>query len=206
MKLTPVDIARLEAFLERIVDDTYPEPPSRDHDEITARVLEQIAPLLALQPGARVLDVGCGQGVALERFQASGWHATGITLNETDVEACRERGLDVLRMDQSFLEFPGEHFDFVWCRHCLEHSVFPYFTLTQFWRVLKPGGWLYVEVPAPDTACAHQTNPNHYSVMGKSMLSSLMQRSGFRSVQAFDIGLTVPAGPDVYWGFVERRV
>ena len=206
MKLTPVDIARLESFLERIADDTYPEPPSDQHERITEGVLEKIVPIVGLAPGARVLDVGCGQGVALRHFQASGWDATGITLNATDVEACRARGYHVLEMDQSFLDFPGEHFDLVWCRHCLEHSVFPYFTLTQFWRVLKPGGWLYVEVPAPDTACAHQTNPNHYSVMGKSMLASLMQRSGFSPVESFDIGLNVPAGPDVYWGFVQRRL
>ena len=206
MKLSPIDIVRLEAFLERIEDDAYPEPPSEQHEQITAQILEKIVPSTALQRGTRVLDVGCGQGVALRHFTALGWDATGITLDATDVEACRGQGFNVLQMDQSFLDFPGEHFDLLWCRHCLEHSVFPYFTLTQFWRVLKPGGWLYVEVPAPDTACAHQTNRNHYSVMGKSMLASLMQRSGFTPVESFDIALQVPAGPDTYWGFVQRKV
>ena len=205
MKLTPVDVARLEAFFERVAGDAYPEPPSAQHEQITTHMLERLAPVLALPAGARVLDVGCGQGVALQHFVASDWDATGITLDPTDIAACRARGFHVREMDQSFLDFPGEHFDLVWCRHCLEHSVFPYFTLTQFWRVLKPGGWLYVEVPAPDTPCEHQSNANHYSVMGKSMLASLMQRSGFQSVEVFDINLEVPAGRDVYWGFVQRK-
>lgn len=99
-------------------------------------------------------------------------------------------------MDQSFLDFPDGTFDVVWCRHCLEHSIFPYFTLSGFHRILRPGGWLYVEVPVPDTSCAHQTNRNHYSVLGKSMLGSLIERSGFRIVDVLDITFSVPAGPD----------
>ena len=40
-------------------------------------------------------------------------------------------------MDQSFLDFADDYFDFVWCRHCLEHSIFPYFTLQEIYRVIK---------------------------------------------------------------------
>jgi len=129
-----------------------------------------------------------------------------VTLNQTDVDVCRSLGYDVRYMDQSFLDFPDESFDVLWVRHCLEHSVFPYFTLSGFHRVLKPGGWLYVEVPAPDTSCAHQTNGNHYSVLGKSMLGSLIERSGFRIVDILDISFTVPAGPDTYWAYIQQRM
>jgi SAM-dependent methyltransferase len=157
-------------------------------------------------PSARVLDVGCGQGVALKRFATRGCDVTGVALNQTDVDVCQSLGYKVLKMDQSFLDFPDGTFDVVWCRHCLEHSIFPYFTLSGFHRVLKPGGWLYVEVPAPDTSCAHQTNRNHYSVLGKSMLGSLIERSGFRVMDVLDITFSVPAGPDPYWSFMQQRV
>ena len=104
----------------------------------------------ALPQGARVLDAGVRAGGGAAAFRGAGLRCDGVTLNAADVEACQRQGYRVLEMDQSFLDFPDEQFDLVWCRHCLEHSIFPYFTLHEFRRVLKPGGWLYVEVPAPD--------------------------------------------------------
>jgi SAM-dependent methyltransferase len=206
MKLEPAQIARFEQFLETIGSQTYPEPPSGGHDQISAQMLDLFWSKATPPPNAKVLDVGCGQGVALKVFAAKGADAIGVTLNQTDVDVCRSLGYDVRQMDQSFLDFPDGSFDIVWCRHCLEHSIYPYFTLSGFHRVLKPGGWLYVEVPAPDTSSMHQTNQNHYSVLGKSMLASLIGRSGFRIVDVLDIAFSVPAGPDTYWGFIQQRI
>lgn len=205
MQLAPHQLARFESFLDRIAADTYPEEPSGLHDEITEHVLQRFLDRAQPARGAAVLDVGCGQGVALKRFVARGMKPIGITLNGTDVEACRALGYDVRQMDQSFLDFDDASFDIVWCRHCLEHSIYPYFTLSQFARVLRPGGWLYIEVPAPDTSCQHQANGNHYSVLGKSMLASLVARSGFSVEDIFDIDFQVAAGPDRYTGFIGRR-
>jgi ubiquinone/menaquinone biosynthesis C-methylase UbiE len=158
----------------------------------------------AFAPGAKVLDVGCGQGVGLEVFAAAGLDAIGITLGP-DVAACRAKGLNVVEMDLSFLDFEDARFDLVWCRHALEHSVFPFFTLSEMHRVLKPGGVLYVEVPAPDTACAHQTNPNHYSVLGKSMWIELIRRTGFAEIAAADLNFSTGVGPDTYWAFITKK-
>jgi ubiquinone/menaquinone biosynthesis C-methylase UbiE len=206
MKLEPAQIARFEEFLETIGSQTYPEVPSGQHDQISAQMVERVWSQCAMPPNAKVLDVGCGQGVALKLFAAKGCEAIGVTLNKTDVDVCQALGYNVLQMDQSFLEFPDASFDVLWCRHCLEHSIYPYFTLSGFHRVLKPGGWLYIEVPAPDTSCAHQTNGNHYSVLGKSMLGNLIERSGFRITDILDITFTVPAGPDMYWAFIQQRI
>lgn len=205
MKLAAEHVARLEAFLDRIAGETYPEVPSGMHDQITEAMLGRAIERFGLTAGAKVLDVGCGQGVALKRFKERGLDATGVTLNPTDVQVCRDMGFNVLPMDQSFLEFPDGSFDMIWCRHCLEHSIFPFFTLSGFHRALKPGGWLYVEVPAPDTACAHQTNGNHYSVLGKNMLASLVARSGFTLLDVLDIDFSVPAGPDQYWAYFAQK-
>jgi SAM-dependent methyltransferase len=205
MLLQAPQITRLDQFLERVKAETYPELPGALHDDITRRMLDHLWTICTLKPHAQVLDVGCGQGVALKHFVAKGLDAVGVTLNPTDADVCRRLGYRVLEMDQSFLDFPDATFDLVWCRHCLEHSIFPFFTLTGFHRVLKPGGWLYVEVPAPDTSCGHQNNPNHYSVLGKSMLASLLTRAGFRIRDQADINFTVQTGPDTYWAFIQER-
>ena len=206
MKLTEPHVRRLEEFLTRIQSQTYPEPPSQLHSLVTRQMFEGLKPTFALPAGARVLDVGCGQGVAMELFVAAGWSPVGITVNAADIEACRAKGFEVSEMDQSFLEFEDSTFDLVWCRHCIEHSVMPFFTLSQLVRVLKPGGWLYVEVPAPDTAAAHQTNRNHYSVLPFSTWGELILRSGIEPLQYRQIPLELTGGrADLYWAFWGRR-
>jgi SAM-dependent methyltransferase len=199
-----VSLARLESFLQRLQGDVYPEPPSSLHDEITRRMFADLMTRGLVPAGGRALDVGCGRGLALDLFREAGLLGVGIGVGP-DVAHCRSRGLDVTDMDFAELDFADETFDLVWCRHALEHSPFPYFLLAEMRRILRPGGVLYAEVPAPDTACRHEANPNHYSVLGKRMWLELMARAGFSAVDGKDLRLTTAAGPDLYWAFIQRR-
>jgi glycosyltransferase involved in cell wall biosynthesis len=203
--VTDAGLQRFGRFLELISGQTYPEPVSELHTSITNQMLDETLSRTSLQPGSRILDVGCGQGPALDALREKGFAPTGITINDEDIRVCRAKGHDVCAMDQSFLEFPDEEFHLVWARHCIEHSVAPYFTLTGFSRVLKPGGWLYVEVPAPDTACHHERNLNHYSVLTRSAWLSLLERTGFSIVDTKSIKFQTPAGADEYWVFLCKK-
>lgn len=176
-ELTPEE--QLAAFRRRVAGDVYAEGDSALHTGLTAALLPAIVKRFGPKPGCRVLDVGCGSGVALAHFQRLGFLATGITLSEEDRAACIARGFSCELMDQSFLSFDDEAFGFVWCRHALEHSPWPYLTLLGLNRVLENRGLLYIEVPSPDDPRRHETNPNHYSVLGVAMWESLFGRSGF---------------------------
>lgn len=195
---------RLDAFLEKLRGDIYPEVETEGHSLITREMFKRLTETYPTAPGGTVLDVGCGQGVGLEVFKSAGLEPIGITLGD-DAEVCRAKGFEVVEMDLSFLDFEDGRFDLVWCRHALEHSVFPFFTLSEMHRVLKPGGVLYVEVPAPDTSCGHQTNPNHYSVLGKSMWQELIRRTGFPETRQVDINFPTGRGPDTYWAFMQKK-
>lgn len=199
------NLARLEQFLDRLAADVYPEMPSELHSEITLRALQKLEEYLPIHEGIKVLDVGCGQGPALEYFSRRRTDYLGVTLGEEDIAACRAKGYRVEKMDQSFLAVDDSSQDLLWARHVIEHSVFPFFTLHEFNRVLRPGGLLYLEVPAPETSCHHERNPNHYSVLTKGSWSSLLERSGFKILCNADYSFEVPAGPDVYWGFYCRK-
>jgi len=198
------DYAGFDAFLTGLVGDVYPEVPSEPHLSITRATIEALHRDGLIAAGAHVLDIGCGQGLALELFRDLGLEATGITLGP-DGDICRSKGFNVHEMDQSFLDFSDQTFDLLWCRHVLEHSVVPFFTLHEYRRVLKPNGLAYVEVPAPDTSAHHETNPNHYSLLPASAWLSLFQRAGFVVERSIAINFTVPCGPDTYWSFLLRR-
>jgi SAM-dependent methyltransferase len=130
------DWRHLNAYLDRLAKEVLPEPPTAPHSRITLQSFQRYV----LPQKARfhlAVDIGCGPGQALVLFRDHGIRAIGVTLSEHDVQACRERGLDVVHGDQSFLDFPERHFDLVWSRHCLEHSPMPLLTLFEYNRVLR---------------------------------------------------------------------
>lgn len=207
MSLNSRSINQLSAFLKKIEGETYPELPSQMHTYITESVLDELLKVLSLPADAKILDVGCGQGPALEYFAKHNYNATGITLNDEDVAVCQSKGFTAFKMDQSFLDFDDNFFHFIWARHCIEHSIFPFFTLWQFNRVLADAGYLYVEVPAPDTSTHHETNPNHYSVLTKSAWMSLLTRSGLKIVYESTIPIKLDeTRDDTYYYFVCQKV
>ena len=194
----------LSQFMATVAKDTYPEPRTGGHDKITSVMAPKAAALIPAS--GRVLDIGCGQGPALEWFTNRGFRAHGIALNETDVRECTRQGYSATIGDQNDLSEQDGAYDLVWARHVLEHSIAPYWTLHELARVLKKGGILYVEVPSPDTDSRHETNQNHYSVMGWKMWCSLISRAGFDIVAAETISLTTGAGSDVYFTFIARKL
>ncbi len=195
---------RLDDFLEGIVGQVYAEVPGEPHLSITREVIGMLHRQGLIHAGSRVLDVGCGQGPALEVFRLLGVPAMGVTLGP-DCGICRAKGFDVREMDQNFLDFEDEEFDLLWCRHVLEHSIAPFFTLSEYRRLTKPDGLVYVEVPAPDTAAHHETNHNHFSVLPNSAWRSLFLRAGFAIERSLEHAFNAACGPDVYWGFLLRR-
>src|SRR4051812_46837808 len=102
MQLTTEHFARLQQFFDKIQGETYPEPPSDLHTGISDTVFKRLMTQFPLPAKATVLDVGCGQGVALKRFLEAGLAPVGIALNPTDVAQARAQGYDVREMDQSF--------------------------------------------------------------------------------------------------------
>src|SRR5688572_1599595 len=110
--------------------------------------------------GSKVLDVACGRGAVLfptaERVGPGG-RVIGIDLaegmaRETDMEIQR-RGLqqaEARQMDAEHLTFPDSSFDFVLCGFSLQ--FFPHLeqALSEFRRVLKPGGHVAVTTWAGD--------------------------------------------------------
>jgi cyclopropane-fatty-acyl-phospholipid synthase len=115
------------------------------------RKLETVCRKLALQPGERVLDVGCGWGsFPVHAAVEHGVHAVGITLSEPQARRARERAeqagvadrVEIRVMD--YRELRGERFDAIASIGMVEHvgAVRIDLYAEQLASLLSPGGRL----------------------------------------------------------------
>ncbi len=109
-----------------------------------------------------ILDAGCGTGVMLQELQFLGT-ATGVDISEEALQFCRKRGLENVRnADVLDLPFEARHFDFVTALDVVEHIDDDVRALREFWRVLKPGGRLFIFVPAHRWLWSLQDDVSHH--------------------------------------------
>jgi 2-polyprenyl-3-methyl-5-hydroxy-6-metoxy-1,4-benzoquinol methylase len=100
--------------------------------------------------GRRGLDVGCGQGAYVARMRAIGLDVDGIDASPGQVKlASRNVGSDRAVRVGSVLEIPAsnESYDFVYVINVLHHLGSlgdQQRAFTELFRILKPGGLLFV--------------------------------------------------------------
>jgi SAM-dependent methyltransferase len=176
---------KLQKYIKQAQSTVYEEPEEGNfHTQLIPQMADKYLPNLSVD--AMILDIGCGEGTFLDIAKTLGYpNAMGVTLSPEDAAACNSKGHCVFESDMTDLDVPDEMIAFIWCRHAIEHSPFPYFTLLEFNRVLKDGGRMYMEVPAPDCPRGHEFNPNHYSILTPNMWSALLKKAGF-SVDSCD--------------------
>ena len=97
-------------------------------EEAQEAKLEMVCTKLGLEPGMRVLDVGCGWGsFAVHAATRHGVHVTGITLSEPQAARARERAQDAGVADkvdirvQDYRELGSERFDRIASIGMVEH-------------------------------------------------------------------------------------
>jgi cyclopropane-fatty-acyl-phospholipid synthase len=68
-------------------------------EEAQHRKHEYVAEQIGIEPGKRVLDLGCGWGPLLNFIRSRGATGVGVTLSSAQAESCRRHGLDVRLQD-----------------------------------------------------------------------------------------------------------
>jgi cyclopropane-fatty-acyl-phospholipid synthase len=64
-------------------------------EEAQRRKHDYVAEQIGIEPGRRVLDLGCGWGPLLDFIRTRGGTGVGVTLSSAQAAACRRHGLDV---------------------------------------------------------------------------------------------------------------
>lgn len=182
---TTLDLVKLKLYNEWLYNaHIYDEGDSQFHKQLTTQVVETYIDPLNLPKDAKIIDMGCGPGYFLDEMKSRDYtNLIGVTLSPSDVEICEKKGHTIKKYDLSFMPqkdgYHEESVDFIFLRHALEHSPYPIFTLMEYNRILKQGAKMYIEVPAPDCDRKHETNLNHYSILGHNQLAALLVRTGF---------------------------
>ncbi|MFQ3664403.1 MAG: class I SAM-dependent methyltransferase, partial [Chloroflexaceae bacterium] len=97
-----------------------------------------------LPPGARVLEIGCGEGLLLDELRRRGLRVTGIEPSIAASAAARSKGLDVHTGYFPGVPIEGP-FDAVVMSHVLEHLSQPIETLVAIDRLLNGGYVLLIQ-------------------------------------------------------------
>jgi 2-polyprenyl-3-methyl-5-hydroxy-6-metoxy-1,4-benzoquinol methylase len=139
--------------------------------------------------GARLLDIGFGDGKFLEDARAIGWGVVGIDPDPEVVKNARELGLDVHTGLETFIEESGL-FDVITISHVMEHLHEPKAVLETCYRLLKPGGRLWLETPNIKSLGASRFRhswrglepPRHLVLFNRRSLRAALDAAGFSSI------------------------
>lgn len=163
------------------VDAVAPADAERYAEALDTMARGRVAALehdLRLPPGARVLEVGCGDGRTLAGMLGLGWDAMGIEPDEGKAETARDRVgptrtviasgetaeatrevIEAIRHSRiacgtldDAAAVTVDAVDAVVSFHVLEHVHDPLVALASMRRLLKPGGVLWLEVPDLENA------------------------------------------------------
>lgn len=173
--------ARWQRFLGAIV---------RLHPRLSAELDVRVM-YVSFRENGRLLDVGCGSGLALEGMAELGWQVYGVDFDPKAVEIAQRKGLEVNLGSLKEQAYPPDYFDVVTMSHLIEHVHDPLGLLRECRRILKPQGLLTMVTPNSDSwghkrfaaSWMHLDPPRHLHVFNEQSLTTLLGAAGFRVVR-----------------------
>jgi len=96
------------------------------------------------------LDLGCSNGKFSMEFATiiGAKEIYGVDIDELALTEAEERGIKVVKADlNSRIPLPSGFFDVILSNQTMEHLINPDNLLEEVYRLLKPGGYLYLSVP-----------------------------------------------------------
>jgi 2-polyprenyl-3-methyl-5-hydroxy-6-metoxy-1,4-benzoquinol methylase len=124
----------------------YDRIADRKRVDYITRVLQS-----SLPAGARILDVGCGNGVISRHLGRMGFNVLGIDVSEKTIETARSLtdipNVEFRKKSAEELVASGEKYDAVICSEVLEHLNDPGSLLRVLYQSLADNGKLIVTVP-----------------------------------------------------------
>jgi 2-polyprenyl-3-methyl-5-hydroxy-6-metoxy-1,4-benzoquinol methylase len=189
-------------------------PARAYHEALWQRLPEGLEPsdfalrsrflLAQVQAGARVLDVGCGEGRFAAELARAGAGVVGIDVAEEPLRRARARHpeLDLRLVDgEGAWDLADASFDVVWAGEVIEHVADTAAWLSEVRRVLRSGGRLLMSTPAHGAllrvrlALSGRAFARHFDPLGEHLrfytrdtLAQLIAEFGFEQVSVGGAG------------------
>jgi 2-polyprenyl-3-methyl-5-hydroxy-6-metoxy-1,4-benzoquinol methylase len=187
--------------LEKLYGDAYYGEKQDDRDLIARYDLGNVEEIKIKQFGEKLtiikkyksdghlLDIGCSLGIFMREAQKRGYVCTGIDVSHYAVEYARNNfGLDVREGSFTEYKFDSKAFDIVTMWDILEHFGDPVKEMSEVYRILKDGGFLFINTL--NSRCLRArlfglkswneiTPPEHQSIFSKKSIRLLMEKLGF---------------------------
>ncbi len=139
------------------------------------------------EPG-KLLDIGCGTAIFIDGMHQLGWQVFGSDLNPQVIEEGRTRfDFDLRAGLLEEIGYPDGFFDVVTMWDVIEHVHDPRSTLLEIGRILKPGGWVFLNTPHPEGLNARLYGrtwigwdvPRHLYLISPAVMSRYLAETGF---------------------------
>jgi SAM-dependent methyltransferase len=145
-----------------------------------------------IEPPAKILDIGCGNGRFLNYLINQGFDGYGIELPGKAAErAGKILGLNLKVGRLTRQDYSENFFDSICMWHVFEHLAEPRETLHIIQKILRPGGYLMMSLPNIDSMQSrlfrgkwlHLDPPKHLFFLGANDLISEMKKFGFKLIK-----------------------
>jgi SAM-dependent methyltransferase len=144
-------------------------------------------PLAELSPGARILEIGFGDGQLLRWCMARGHHVTGVEIVPALVARARDMGIDCLPGPVTAQALGDNRFDAIVAFDVLEHMLFEeivdFFEQTK--SKLTADGFYLLRFPngaSPFGYSYQASDITHKSILSLGIMKQLAQRAGLTVV------------------------
>ena len=147
----------------------------------------------------KILDVGCGIGYFLEVAKERGWDVYGTEYTNEAIQICSSKGINMQKGILSSRNYQNEEFDIITSFEVIEHINNPIDELTNFYKLLRKGGLVYLTTPNFNSLLRYRLKseynvicyPEHLSYYTPKTLKKLFTSVSFKTKKIESTGISL---------------